>query len=241
MWKIMMFRFSKTFKKIMIVYNMNNIICLLVAITTLFLGGCSHLESSQKLDVIAGENGANQCPLLPKQVNYFDVQGKIGVKQEEKGLFGQFFWHHDQIKNDDYLIFYNPLGQVVAGLYQEQEKIRFVAEGQSEMTNRPEEKMQERLGWSIPLAALHYWILAKPDPRTWAMPTWNALNQVVQIKQDQWIIDYLDYQLVSIQAENTGIYSVPKTIRLRHEKQPLEIKIVLQSWQFKASSKTLLK
>lgn len=219
---------------------MNHSFFALIFVSIILLSGCTTL-SPQKLDMIAADVPSGACPLTPQSVTQFELRGKIGIKLEEKGIFGQFFWHHNRIKNNDYLLFYNPLGQVMAGVYQEESGVRFLIDGKNEFTDTPETLMQTRLGWFLPLGSLHYWILMKPDPNTWATLSWNEFNQVKQIKQDHWIIDYLEYQLVNLRTPSAGmsqgVYNLPRVIRLQHKTQNLEIKLVLQHWQFDSDSK----
>lgn len=228
------------FNTIFVIYNMNHSFFTLLLVSVVLLSGCTTL-SPQKLDIISAETSGNACPLTPEQVTQFALRGKIGIKLEEKGVFGQFFWHHNRIKNNDYLLFYNPLGQVIAGVYQEEVGVRFFIDGKNEFTHTPESLMQAKLGWFLPLNSLHYWVLMKPDPNSWATLNWNEFNQVKQIKQNHWTIDYLEYQLVNILVPSAGIsqgvYNLPKVIRLQHQTQNLEIKLILQDWQFDSVSK----
>lgn len=68
-------------------------------------------------------------------------------------------------------------------------------------TSSPESYMQQRLGWSLPLAKLRYWALGIPAPgRIDEQPYEVLLDDVgraQRFEQTGWKIDYTEYQTAS--------------------------------------------
>jgi outer membrane lipoprotein LolB len=69
-------------------------------------------------------------------------------------------------------------------------------------TQEPETYMQEKLGWSVPLAMLRYWVLGVPAqvPRYDLAPKIIKIDEIgraTHFEQSGWTIDYLEYQTVN--------------------------------------------
>ena len=69
-------------------------------------------------------------------------------------------------------------------------------------TREPEAYMQERLGWSVPLSMLRYWVLGVPAsvPRRDLYPKIVQLDEIgraTRFEQTGWTIAYIDYQTVN--------------------------------------------
>lgn len=79
-------------------------------------------------------------------------------------------------------------------------------------------------GWPIPVSGLKWWIKGLPLPDTDYSFDLLGDGRLKTLRQDQWLINYLDYF-----AADTANSSLPRKIYLKHE--DLALKIVIERWQ----------
>ena len=80
---------------------------------------------------------------------------------------------------------------------------------------------RETLGYALPLSGMAWWVQARPDPDRAFEATRDAAGRLAQLKQDGWVIDYLQY------AEDMP--ARPRKLVVARE--GLEIRLVADSWQ----------
>ena len=90
----------------------------------------------------------------------------------------------------------------------------------------PEALLQERLGWTLPISNLVYWIRGVPAPASAATQV-NSLqldtyNHLLHLQQQGWDIQYVSFQIVNN-------IDLPRIIYL--QTQGLKIKIVIKKWE----------
>jgi outer membrane lipoprotein LolB len=97
-----------------------------------------------------------------------------------------------------------------------------------EMPNQPlrrapdaESLTREALGYSLPVSGLTWWVQARPDPGRAFEATRDAAGRLAQLKQDGWVIDYLDYA--------ADAPARPRKMVVARE--GLEIRLVADDWQ----------
>lgn len=146
----------------------------------LVLGGCA---SSPPVPP-----AQRNMPLSPEWI----LQGRIGIKTDEESLSGQIRWQHRA--DSDELLMTSPLGQGVARIERNADGVTL------EMPNRPERRAadaesltHEALGYALPVAGLMWWVQALPAPGSAFEATHDAEGRIAQLKQDGWVIDYLQY------------------------------------------------
>lgn len=93
-------------------------------------------------------------------------------------------------------------------------------------TREPESYMQDRLGWSLPLGTLRYWVLGVPAlaPRYDQMPRIVKLDEIgraTNFEQTGWKIDYLEYQTVNSLA-------LPRKLTLSNGSR--SFRLVIDEW-----------
>jgi outer membrane lipoprotein LolB len=151
------------------------------ALCALVLGGCASVAPVERVD----------APLPVLSPNW-TLQGRIGVQSGEQSLSGRIQWQH-RAESDDVLMT-SPLGQGVARIVRDADGVML------EMPNQPtrraadaETLTREALGYVLPVAGLAWWVQGRPAPTGPFESTADASGRVAQIKQDGWVIDYLEY------------------------------------------------
>lgn len=168
----------------------------------LFLQGCASLHSSGK----------------PAEVlQAFALQGRVSVKYDGESLSGQLNWRAEAASDE--VLLSSPLGQGLASIRRDEQGVALARPGEPVVLAENVEMLtQSELGFRLPLSGLRFWIQARPDPARASEVRFNDLGGVVQIAQDGWKIDYLEFQ------ENR-----PRKIHVSRD--GLEIRLVIDAWQ----------
>lgn len=83
--------------------------------------------------------------------------------------------------------------------------------------------LEDVIGWSLPISGLDYWIRGMPRPGSVYSHRVRADGRTRSIKQDQWVISYLDY------FEQQEDPRLPRKIKLVND--TIAIKLVVERWQ----------
>ena len=177
------------------------------ALLALALGGCASVPP------------APRTAIEPQFPAAWVMQGRIGVQSGEQSVSGQIHWWH-RAETDEVLMI-SPLGQGVARI------VRDAAGVALEVPNQPVRRApdadtltREALGYALPVAGLTWWVQARPDPGQAFDATRDAAGRLVQLRQDGWVIDYLQY------ADDSS--ARPRKLVVTRE--GLEIRLVADSW-----------
>lgn len=137
----------------------------------------------------------------------FDIAGRFSIKSPSKNNYGNFTWTKDLTKEE--LDFNTPLGQTVAQIIIESGIATLITQDQTYSGNDLDELMEDKFGYILPMAYLHYWMqgVSLPDvPITedlvdgfvqlgWKVEylQWIDANhpQIVQCSKDELIIKFL--------------------------------------------------
>lgn len=179
-----------------------------VMLLTLSLVGCASIQPLPRSEVEQS---------LPST---WTLQGRIGIQSSEQSVSGQVLWQHrDEI---DEILVTSPLGQGVARI------VRSPAGVALDLPNQPTRRApdadtltREALGYVLPVAGLTWWVQARPDPGDPFEATRDAVGRLAQLRQNGWVIDYLQY------ADDMPTH--PRKLAVSRE--GLEIRLVADSWQ----------
>ena len=177
------------------------------------------------LAIMLALGGCASTPLIPPSqvravvADGWSLQGRIGIRTDEQSLSGQIHWTHHP-ERDEILII-SPLGQGVARIVRDATGVTL------EVPNQPlrhaadaESLTRAVLGYGLPLSGLAWWVQAVPAPGRTFEATRDALGRLSQIKQDGWVIDYLQY------AEDAPT----RPRKLLVARSGLEIRLVTDTW-----------
>ena len=168
---------------------------------------------------------ASVPPIPPAEIRAaltddWTLQGRIGIRTNEQSLSGRIHWKH-RADTDDVLMI-SPLGQGVARI------VRDVAGVTLEVPNQPprhapdaESLTHAVLGYGLPVSGLAWWVQARPAPDRAFVATRDASGRLVQLKQDGWVVDYLQY------ADDAPA----RPRKLLVARDGLEIRLVTDSWK----------
>jgi len=174
----------------------------------LVLGGCASTPPVPPLDMG-----------VPLPANW-TLQGRIGIQSGEQSLSGTLQWQHRA--ETDELLMTSPLGQGVARIVRNADGVTL------EIPNQPlrhasdaETLTREALGYGLPVSGLMWWVQGRPGPDRTFEATHDAAGRLAQLKQDGWVIDYLQF----------APDAPARPRKLVVARDGLEIRLVADSWQ----------
>lgn len=181
----------------------------LLLVVSLLMGGCA--ESPVR-------------PIAPDMARgmpqVFRLEGRIGVRYDGQGYFGNLHWRH--AAGNDEILLLSPLGQAVAKIEHDEAGVRLEMSGHNYRAPDASALTEQVLGWRLPLEGLHYWIVGVPQPGSAATVERDEAMNVIRLQQQGWNIEYRDYR-------QEGPYLLPSRLLLHHAS--VELKLVVDSWE----------
>lgn len=147
------------------------------------------------------------------------LQGRIGIQAGEQSLSGAIHWLHRA--DSDELTMTSPLGQGVARIVRNADGVTLeVPEQPLRRAADAESLTRDVLGYELPVSGLAWWVQAHPAPGRAFEVTRDAAGRITQLRQDGWVIDYLQY-----------VAAPARPRKLSVAREGLEIRLVTDSWQ----------
>jgi outer membrane lipoprotein LolB len=150
----------------------------------------------------------------------WEIRGRISVKNEKKNWYAKFNWVQE--KEDFQISFTGPFGETELQISQTGENILLKTPAYERSGKNLEKLLFQETGWFFPVTSLRYWSYGSSNPHTVSRIEYNELQQISDIVQAGWHIEYTKRMLVDQ-------YLLPKKIIVL--KNNLKIKIVITSWK----------
>lgn len=176
---------------------------LALALMTLWLAGCAGLGVSGRDD---GEHWA--------------LTGKLGLRQADQAESLLLAW--SQCGERYQLTFSAPLGQPLARVEGDDQGALFWLDRTPEYTRHPQQWLDQRLGWPLPLQPLRHWVRGQPAPELPAAVERDDQGRLQRLQQAGWQVDYLDHF-------QEGELSLPR--RLRVQRDDRTATLIIRRWQ----------
>ncbi len=184
-----------------------------------FIAGCASRPPTVPLESLDDQWSMREEALqrLPR----WEFSGRVSIAVEDQGWHATLDWK--QQDNSYEIDLSGPLGQgrlVIAG---SPGGVRArSADGQVVVAKDAESLIAQRLGWTLPVAGLRYWVRGIPDPE-WPVQsmTVDSLGRLATLRQDGWRIQYPAY------VEGPGL-DLPRKLRL--ERDRIDVRLVIDQW-----------
>jgi outer membrane lipoprotein LolB len=178
------------------------------------LAGCASLRVPQPAGSVPD----------PAVVTQWTAKGRIGFSAQGEGGSGSFVWR--QLADRTELELRGPLGAGGVDLTTDGSQLELRdASGSALDGEAARAELERRLGGTLPLAQLRYWILGVPAPPESASgggPAQMATGAVPGFVQDGWVVS-LD------RSREFGGWRLP--VRLSATTSRVRIKLVIDDWQ----------
>ncbi len=204
-------------------WNFNRQRVLLLPLFVLFLAACSTKPPA----VVSYDVGPlwQQRLAQLERLESWSFDGRIAVRGGGKAWSARLSWAQQGPSYD--ILISAPFGQGAARLTGAPGQALIDVSGQTPLVaDDPGTLLFEQLGWRVPVDALHYWLVGRPDPQSAAALEWDGQGRVVQLDQAGWMVTYRRYSKGARSVEE-GI-SLPTKIELVN--RDLRVKIVVDQW-----------
>jgi outer membrane lipoprotein LolB len=188
---------------------------------TLLLAGCASLQYDPER--AAASWSVRQAQL--QQLNRFSVQARASASGALSGKLNLIWQQRPQ---DFSMRLSGPFGVGGMSLAGNEQRVEVRSRDENFVTDDPEAALYQRLGWSLPIAGLRYWILGLPSPASEAQQIQlDASGRVIGMTQDRWTLEYEEYQRVD---------SLDLPRRLSLSSADLQVRIAIDTWSDLTSS-----
>ena len=102
--------------------------------------------------------------------------------------------------------------------------VTITQDGQTKAAETPEKLLLEFLGYEVPVSYMHYWIRGIPSPTSQAQILYSENEQLAQITQNEWVIDYVDFR-------QYGDFILPRRIEANHERRKIKLRLIGLRWE----------
>lgn len=102
--------------------------------------------------------------------------------------------------------------------------VTITQDGQTKAAETPEKLLLEFLGYEVPVSYMHYWIRGIPSPTSQAQILYSENEQLAQITQNEWVIDYVDFR-------QYGDFILPRRMEANHERRKIKLRLIGLRWE----------
>lgn len=194
---------------------------ILFSLVLVFLQGCVN----QNFDKVRLQD-KQSSQILPNKlaladIRYWCMSGRSAASYGQSGWQAGVRWCLDDGKTTLELTGPINLNSVVIRYFQGE---LWVWESKDQLTisHSPELLLRSRLGFSVPLTALRYWLMGIAEPGMIASKQHDNFGHLSVLKQYDWVVRYSNYSLVD------G-HPLPGKIKL--SKNKANLKIIVDHWR----------
>lgn len=129
-----------------------------------------------------------------QRVQDFSLQARV-ASGGVLGVSGDLDWR--QRGEDFNLRFAGPFGIGALEISGNERDVEIRTRKNTYHTDDPEAFLRSKLGWTLPVLGLRYWVLGLPSPHSDADLILDAQGRARELTQDGWTLRYDDYQEVN--------------------------------------------
>ena len=196
---------------------------LLAALSILLLGvaGCTTRPTLREPGDAAAWD-ARRALLTP--LHAWQLEGRVAIAAAGEGYSGTLAWIQAGATLD--FRFKGPLG--FGGLHIRGDAVALIvttSKGETFTVTDPERDLDDRLGWSLPVHSMRYWMTGIPDPARAFAADYDGAGRPREILQQGWAVRYAEFQRV-----DSGSTPLQLPRRLTIERDDVRIKVVVERW-----------
>lgn len=156
-------------------------------------------------------------------LSYWKLEGRVAAKVENEGWNANLVWEH--VGDQERVRLSGPFNQGAVSILVERDLIVVNdGKGASETSKDPDAWLKERLGFTVPLRRLRFWVMGIPDPDQGAQFISNPESPEFKgFVQDGW-------QLQTQRLEVIDGKALPKKLTLHNGN--ISLKFVADDWIF---------
>lgn len=158
------------------------------------------------------------------EISSWGLEGRISVRTPDDSWSANLDWRHSGV--EDRLALSGPLAQRAASIHYKERYISFdAADGSHAESSDPDALLLERLGFTVPLDALRYWMLGLPavgqDFKVHSES--NTQGALADFDQAGWSLRYDGFM-------REGQWVVPRKMVIQG--RGVVLKVIVDRWRF---------
>ena len=147
-------------------------------------------------------------------LQHWKLDGRIAVKSGDEGWNANLTWDHGG--EQDRLLISGPFSQGAVSIIMQSGLITInESNGEVSTSRDPDDLLKQKLGFSVPLPSLRYWVLGVPAPDIDFQAIRDAEQHVQGFKQQDWVLTFDSYEKVSSFSMPQKITAQGSSMRLR--------------------------
>lgn len=180
------------------------------------LAGCAALSGK----AVTPQMAQSQQRLY--SLSAWKLDGRIGAKMGDEGWSANLFWEHEG--GQDRLRISGPFSQGAVSIIVQSDLV-YVNEGNGVVSSsrNPDAWLKQRLGFTVPLRSLRYWVLGLPAPDAEYKAELDAAGGLKGFAQQGWVLAFEGFGSV-------GGFVVPKRMSIRGGE--VTLKLIADDWVF---------
>ncbi|MDP6098127.1 MAG: lipoprotein insertase outer membrane protein LolB [Gammaproteobacteria bacterium] len=157
----------------------------------------------------------------------WQLQGRVNVRYDNESHTPRIRWNQQNIGYQINLFgTFNAGSTVIVG----RPGLVTLEQGNEVLTaSTAEVLILQQLGYELPVSNLSYWIKGLPSPEAERDLLFNELNQLIQIEQDGWTVNFTDYR-------QYGSIALPRRVELTRPRNDIRLRFVGLNWTLDASA-----
>lgn len=195
-----------------------------------FLSSCSF--TTQKPDI--GISNWEQHVTNLKQLNQWQLEGKLGYRDSKDGGSAWVSWHQNQY---DFNVTLNgPFGAGTTRITGTQQSAELQRAGHDPITAPSPTALTERLfGWQWPVEQLQFWAKGIPAPNIPQKTSSHNLDGTLSVlKQSDWTLQFSNYQNIVNDQKTTNDLKNRGWIlpgKIKGQKGEYHFTLIIKNWQ----------
>lgn len=191
----------------------------LLLTSVVLISGCTTLNLPSTNNQHFNKLSWNQRAKKLRSITRWDIDGAFSVSENNKTNLASYTWR--QNNNRYQIAISSSLNLYSVKIYGKPGKVRLQEAQKKAISARsPEILMQKRLGFSLPLSDLSYWIRGLPAPGS-NKKSFDRYGHLSHLQQQGWSVQFSNY----VQLAKAD---VPRTLKISG--RGIKIKIVVKHW-----------
>lgn len=183
------------------------------------VGGCTTLTTREPGDPVAWE--ARRVALVA--FDAWQLDGRVAIAAGDEGYSGSLAWVQSGATLD--FRFQGPLGFGGLHIHGSADLLTVTtSKGETFTVTDPERDLEAKLGWSLPLNGMRYWMVGIPDPAAAFSADYDGAGRPREIRQSGWVVRYDAFH----DAASLAAAALPR--RFTVERDAVRIKVVAERW-----------
>ena len=207
-----------------------------VILISAYLSACSFIVQKPDTDISNWEQHVTNL----KQLNQWQLEGKLGYRDSNDGGSAWLNWHQNQ---QDFNVTLNgPFGTGTTQIIGTRQYAQLKRAGHEPITASSPAALTEQLfGWQWPVEQLQFWAMGIPAPNT---PQQTAVHNengtLAVLKQSNWTLEFSNYQTITNALKTTGNRNKansPNEVnwilpgKIKGQKGEYRFTLIIKNWQ----------